>query len=78
MEPNVGQILERRANLTPNKVGWVNWDEDERYRYAELDRRANKAVNYLQGEHGIKKGDRVSVLALNGLHYSDLFFGWER
>lgn len=75
MEPNVGQILERRANLTPNKVGWVNWDEDERYRYAELDRRANKAVNYLQGEYGIGKGDRVSVLALNGLHYSDLFFG---
>lgn len=75
MEPNVGQILERRANLTPNRVAWVDWDENERYRYAELDRRANKAVNYLQENHGIEKGDRVSVLALNGLHYSDLFFG---
>ncbi|MFB6290401.1 MAG: long-chain fatty acid--CoA ligase [Candidatus Bipolaricaulia bacterium] len=75
MEPDVGQILERRASLTPNRIGWVDWNEDERYRYAELDRRANKAVNYLQKQYGIEKGDRVSVLALNGLHYSDLFFG---
>ncbi len=75
MEPDVGQILERRADLSPNKVGWVDWDEGKRLRYEDLDKRANKAVNYLREKHGIQKGDRVSLLALNGLHYSDLFFG---
>ncbi|MBS3788157.1 long-chain fatty acid--CoA ligase [Candidatus Bipolaricaulota bacterium] len=75
MEPDVGQILERRADLTPNRVGWVDWDEGERFRYKELDERANRAVNYLREEHDIQKGDRVSVLALNGLQYSDLYFG---
>lgn len=75
MEPDVGQILERRADLTPNRVGWVDWDTGNRFRYQELNERANRAVNYLREEHGIQKGDRVSVLALNGLHYSDLYFG---
>ncbi|MBS3786767.1 long-chain fatty acid--CoA ligase [Candidatus Bipolaricaulota bacterium] len=75
MEPDVGQILERRANLTPNKVGWVDWDQGKRLRYDELNRRANKAANCFREEHGIQKGDRVSVLALNGVHYSDLYFG---
>lgn len=75
MEPNVGQILEKRASLTPNRVGWIDSETGGRYRYEDLDQRANRAVNFLREEYGVSQGDRVSVLAFNGLHYSDLFFG---
>lgn len=75
MDAFVGQILEKRADLTPNRIGWVDWDSGDRYRYRELDQRANKAVHFLRDEYDVRQGDRVGILALNGLHYSDLYFG---
>lgn len=74
MEPNVAQILERRALLTPNRFGLVEWESGRRFRYGELEERANRIANFLR-ELGVKKGDRVSILALNGVYYVDLFFG---
>lgn len=75
MDANVGQILEKRARLTPNRVGWIDGDTGDRYRYSDLNDRANRAVNFLRQQHDISQGDRVSLLALNGLHYSDLYYG---
>ncbi len=74
MEPNVGQILEKRALLTPNREGLVEWESGRRFKYGELDERANRIANFLRGL-GVKKGDRVSILALNGIYFVDIFFG---
>jgi len=74
MEPNVAQILEKRALLTPHRVGLVEWEGGRRFKYQELEERANRLANLLQGL-GVSKGDRVSILALNGVYYVDLFFG---
>ena len=74
MEPNVAQILEKRALLTPNRTGLVEWEGGRRFKYQELEERANRIANYLKTLN-VGKGDRVSILALNGVYYVDLFFG---
>lgn len=74
MEPNVAQVLEKRARLTPNRVGLVEWETGRRFRYEELEERARRVANYLS-KRGVHKGERVSILAPNGVYYADLFFG---
>jgi len=74
LEPNVAQILEKRALLTPNRVGLVDWESGRRFKYWELNERANRSANHLK-DLGIAQGDRVSIIALNSVYYVDLFFG---
>jgi fatty-acyl-CoA synthase len=45
-----------------------------RYSYGELNARANRLANWMQAL-GVEKGDRVSILAHNGVEYIDLFYG---
>jgi fatty-acyl-CoA synthase len=73
MEPNVAQILEHRARLTPNRVGVVEWESARRFRFSELEERACRLAAWLS-YFGVKKGERVSIIALNGVYYVDLFF----
>lgn len=73
MEPNVAQILEHRARLTPHRVGLVEWESGRRFKFGELEERACRLAGLLDSM-GVKKGDRVSIIALNGVHYVDLFF----
>lgn len=73
MEPNVAQILEHRARLTPNRVGLVEWESARRFRFSELEERACRLAAWLS-YFGVKKGERVSIIALNGVYYVDLFF----
>lgn len=74
MEPNVAQILEKRALLTPHRLGLVEWESGRRFQYQELDQRANRIANHLR-RLGVGQGDRVSILASNGVYYVDIFFG---
>src|SRR5690606_37955543 len=46
-----------------------------RYTYAELNERACRAANFLRHELGVEAGDRVSILAHNGVAYVDLLYG---
>ena len=72
---NSADILTRRANLTPNREALYDVTNGVRYTYAELDQRANRAANFLIEEYGVRKGDRVSILAQNSIAYVDLLFG---
>lgn len=73
MNENVAEILERRALLTPERVALVDWEKDRRLTCSDLERRAGSLAALLQ-RLGTGKGDRVSILAPNGLYYIDLFF----
>jgi len=72
---HAADLLRKRADLTPDRVGLVELDADRRYTYAELNRRANRLANFMHKELGVRCGDRVSILAKNSIVYLDLFYG---
>lgn len=68
----VGAWSEKRANLTPDRVGLVDATTGERFTYAALDRRANRASRLLR-RHDIERGDHVAVVSRNRPAVVDLF-----
>lgn len=73
MEHNIGLMLEKRAHLNPNLEGCVETESGRRFTYRELDQRCNRTANMLQSQ-GVKSGDRVALLMMNGVEFIDAFF----
>lgn len=72
---HAADLLSKRAELTPNRIGLVELETGLRFTYAELNARANRLANFMGQQLGVKKGDRVSILAKNSIVYLDLFYG---
>lgn len=72
---HAGDLLSKRAELTPKREALLELATGIHYTYAELNQRANRLANVLRGQFGIVKGDRVSVLAHNSVAYLDLLYG---
>jgi fatty-acyl-CoA synthase len=71
----IGDWLARREMLTPNKVALVDTlNGNRRITYREWNRAANRTANFLREELGVRKGDRVAVLAMNCVEYLDVWF----
>jgi fatty-acyl-CoA synthase len=71
----VGDWLGRRAMLSPNRIALVDTLHANRaISYREWNRAANRTANFLRGRWGVKKGDRVAVLAMNCVEYLDVWF----
>jgi len=71
---HVADLLSKRAELTPERVGLVVAETGVEYTYGELNARANRLANWLRGL-GVGKGDRVAILAQNSVVYVDLLYG---
>ncbi|MEK7787364.1 MAG: long-chain fatty acid--CoA ligase [Chloroflexota bacterium] len=72
---HIGDWLARREMLTPNKVALIDMLNGARpITYREWNRAANRTANFLREHFGVKKGDRVAVLATNCVEYLDLWF----
>ncbi len=71
---HAADLLSKRAELTPDRIGLVELETGERFTYDQLNERANRAANILC-ELGVQPGDRVSILARNSIVYIDLFYG---
>jgi len=69
------ELLSHRARLTPDREALLFADSGERFSYADLNERSNRAANFLRDKCGVQAGDRVSILAHNGVAYLDLFYG---
>jgi len=69
----VGRLSERRARLTPDRVGVVDAATGREYTYADLDRRANRTARLLRA-HGVGTGDRVAVVSRNRPELVELYF----
>jgi len=65
--------LEKRAKLTPDRVGLVEGLGGPEITFREWNARVNRTANYLSSL-GVEKGDRVSVYASNCPEYVDLFW----
>jgi len=72
---HAADLLSKRALLTPDREALLFTDSGERFSYAELNERSNKAANFLRDKCGVQEGDRVSILANNSVAYIDLFYG---
>ncbi|MGB1286402.1 MAG: AMP-binding protein [Aggregatilineales bacterium] len=72
----VGDILGRRALYSPDTLALVDAGKrpHRSFTYRDLNDRANRLANYLRDGVGIRKGDRVAILAYNGVEYLDAFF----
>lgn len=72
----VGDYLGRRALYSPDQLAVVDAGKvpHRTFTYSELNNRANRLANWLRDGAGIQQGDRVAILAYNGVEYLDAFF----
>lgn len=71
---HAADLLTQRAHLTPTRTALLDIENGRRFTYAELNARANRAAQFMH-EIGVRKGDRVSILAYNNIVYLDLLYG---
>lgn len=69
--------IRHHADHRPGNEAIRDLSNDRRFSYAELDRRVDAMAAYLTSL-GIGRGDRVALLALNGVEYFDLQFACAR
>ena len=72
----IGDWLERGERYWPDNVAAVDVAKGEagRFTYRQLNQRANRLANWLRDVVGVQRGDRVGMLALNGVEFLDVFF----
>lgn len=70
----IGEWLDRREQLSPERIGLIDSATGEHYTYRALNTRARALATTLAEQHGIHPGDRVAVLALNSPEYLDALF----
>ncbi|GAB92075.1 AMP-binding protein [Gordonia rhizosphera] len=73
MTLNQGLIPTKWAALTPNAQAVYDVPNDRRISFADLDSRVRRLANGLRS-FGLRKGDRVAVLAKNSIEFQELFF----
>jgi len=73
MKNNLGLFLQKRARLSPRLEALVEVERGRRFSYADLDASANRVANALLAE-GVRPGDRVALLMMNGVEYLETYF----
>ena len=74
MIQNIGDLLTRRARTTPEVDAYVQAETGVRCTFAELNARANQVANAFKGA-GVKPGDRVAFLLMNGVEFVESYLG---
>lgn len=72
----IGDYLGRRELYTPERLAIIDTGKPETLRlsYRQLNVRANRLANWLMTDVGLNKGDRVAILARDGVEHLDCFF----
>lgn len=65
--------LDKRAKLSPDRVGVYDTINERELTYRQWNAAANQTANFLRS-FGVQKGDRISVYATNCLEYLDILF----
>jgi fatty-acyl-CoA synthase len=72
---DVSRVISKRALLTPDKTAIIF--EDSPVTYRDLYDGTNRFVRYLVGK-GMKKGDRLCMVALNCVEFLEVYFACAR
>jgi len=71
----IGDWLARREQLTPHKIALIDAMHGGRpITYRDWNRAANRTARLLREGFGVRKGDRMAVLAMNRVEYLDIWF----
>jgi len=72
----IGDYLGRRALYSPDRIAIIDAGKEPvlRLSYRALDQRANRLAGWLREVAGVGKGDRVAILARDGVEHLDAFF----
>lgn len=72
----IGDTMARRAIYTPDRLAVVDAGKPARphFTYAQMNERANRLANWLRDTAEIRKGDRVGIVAHDGVEFLDAFF----
>jgi fatty-acyl-CoA synthase len=72
----IGDYLGRREIYSSNKLAIIDASKNpaRRLTYREFNTRAKRLANWLRDVAGIRKGDRVAILARDGIEHLDCFY----
>ncbi len=72
----IGDYLGRRAIYSPDHLAVVDAGKAPPWRlsYAQMNERANRLANWLRQTADVQPGDRVAILARDGVEHLDAFF----
>ena len=70
--------IAHHARRTPTKIALVDLGSERRLSYAALDERIARLARFLREAHGVDRGARVAVLALNTTDTMELQFACGR
>ena len=73
MKHNIGDLLRRRATISPNLEAVVDLAAGQRFSYAELNAHVN-AMCHALADAGVREGDRVALLMFNGIEFVESFY----
>jgi fatty-acyl-CoA synthase len=68
-----GFILDKKAQLHPDRIAIHDASDGSRYSYKDLKERSDRCAQYLL-DRGLKKGQTISALLMNTIEYFDLLF----
>ncbi|WP_341912401.1 long-chain fatty acid--CoA ligase [Ferrovibrio terrae] len=69
----VFDIAARRAELSPDKIAFIERESGRRLTYRDLDDRACRFAAWLQA-NGIARGDRIAILCQNSTSFFEILF----
>lgn len=70
--------ISHHAAYAPERLALVDVASDRRFSYRDLDRRVDRLACALGDAYGVRKGDRVALLALNTTECFELLFACQR
>lgn len=73
MIKSMGELLKRRAHLTPDREAFIFPDAGKRVSFSELNLRSNRVAHALLSL-GLGRGDRIGILAMNCVEYLEMHF----
>jgi len=74
MKNNIGSFLAKRALLNPSLEAFIDTHSGRRFSFADLNARSNRTASFLARELGVKHGERVALLLMNGPEFVESFF----
>jgi len=72
----IGDYLGRREIYSPDRLAIIDVGKDPELRltYRQWNRRVNRLANWLRREAGVGQGDRVAILARDGVEHLDCLY----
>jgi len=67
-------LLNKRAEIAPEKVALVDDAMGREFTYAQFNKRASRCAEVMRDKYGIHPGDRVAILAQNSTDFFEILY----